>query len=317
MAAVLLFVYSILNISVLSVTARQRPLMPNHPHVRSLLAAGDAAGGLLLFLRRAGSDRTASVELGSAAIVEDLYQAAADAYGVRLGSVELTFQGEALQDMRMALADSGITQEATIQVDIKRDDVFDFLALFDEQSLAAYFPNDEQLRRIRRMNEEAMQDKDADIGRVVDEIDTILRSSDSGVRSEVDPSTGRRRITSMALYNIEGDLKWRYLPEMTDFVTMAGRMTSIDLSDIECEHLTKLFIMNSWLRDLHLAGIEKCVKLEQVAVTNNPQLALITNLEALAQCPSLKEVALSGNNLHDLDVSALTQKGIKVVLGRN
>lgn len=344
----------------MGMTARQRPLIydihdvdaplppPHHQdeHARSLLA-DDLDLGMLLFLRRTGSESIESVQVAPSATVRDLYREAAQVLALRVGSFTLSFQSQPFTEMDVQVADTGLSQEGMLEVDITvRDDVEDFLALFDEQSLRHKFSKQE-LARIRSLNEEKMQTEEKDIAEVVKLINTAIERADSYSRTidtaiVMDEQAGRqrRRITQLELKFMAGDLKWQHLPTQTKSVKLSfGRMHVIDLSNIECAELEELEIgpVNNKLSELRLHGIEKCVKLQKLRVFDqrqlselnlkplaqcrelktldvfsNPQLSEL-NLEPLAKCRELNTLNFDNNNLQDLDFSVFPQRGWKYV----
>jgi len=320
----------------MGMTARQRPLIydihdvdaplppPHHQdeHARSLLA-DDLDLGMMFFLRRAGSESIQPVQVAPSATVRDLYREAARVLALRVGSFTLSFQSQPFTEMDVQVADTGLSQEGMLEVDIRvRDDVEDFLALFDEQSLRHKF-SEQELARIRSLNEEVMQTEEKDIAEVVEQINAVLKRvggnwAPTTIVTDIimDEQAGRRRrrITQLYLKYIPGDLKWQHLPTETKRVELYyGRMRVIDLSNIECANLEELSIDgNDELSELRLHGIEKCVKLQKLRVFDQRQLSEL-NLEPLAQCRELRTLSLSNNNLQDLDFSVFPQRGWKYV----
>jgi len=326
----------------MGMTARQRPLIydihdvdaplppPHHQdeHARSLLA-DDLDLGMMFFLRRAGSESIQPVQVAPSATVRDLYREAARVLALRVGSFTLSFQSQPFTEMDVQVADTGLSQEGMLEVDIRvRDDVEDFLALFDEQSLRHKF-SEQELARIRSLNEEVMQTEEKDIAEVVEQINAVLKRvggnwAPTTIVTDIimDEQAGRqrRRITQLELKFMAGDLKWQHLPTQTKSVKLSfGRMHVIDLSNIECAELEELEIgpVNNKLSELRLHGIEKCVKLQKLRVFDQRQLSEL-NLEPLAQCRELRTLSLSNNNLQDLDFSVFPQRGWKsVTITRN
>eukprot|EP00484_Ammonia_sp_Unknown_P006903 CAMPEP_0197075214 /NCGR_PEP_ID=MMETSP1384-20130603/211499_1 /TAXON_ID=29189 /ORGANISM="Ammonia sp." /LENGTH=395 /DNA_ID=CAMNT_0042514057 /DNA_START=18 /DNA_END=1205 /DNA_ORIENTATION=- len=261
----------------LSASASQRPLISDPPDTRSRSLLSD--GALQVFAQRSESGQILSVEVPTLATVGDLYRATAAAFSIRPQSLQLNYQGTAMTAMDEPLADTGISQEAMIEVSIKRNtDVVDFLNLFDEQSLSHYF-SAEDLHRIKALNEEAWQRGSDDLSKVI----MFMNDHSTGVSINYRLSREWRspRIISMEINRMDADLKWQHLPKQTEFVTLTtGSIESIDLSSIRCDKLRVFSIkdLHHQHRRLELNGIERCVRLEILEIINHKELRQFDNL---------------------------------------